>query len=330
MALQLIPPGKRGNKTFIARGRINGHLYEYSLQTEDRAAARRRMREFEDKIKADGPLAAGTVTFADAATRYRDFRQPREVDVARIEALVGVLGRRRLRDLNVSDIHEAATRLKPGTSGATKNREVVRVAAAIWHYAAKAGLCSHVAVTLFPEETPRTQALDQEDAGTLIAATDPGTPRRLLLLWLFHQGMRISHTLAVPWDKIDLDRGTVEHREQKGRRPHDYVFPLHAEVIEELRRVPAEERAGPVFPWRNRSSVYDWLKPLSERLGIPFTPHMARHSRGTWLNDAGAGLRTIMEALGHASERSSLRYQHGNVEIVRAAGSGISLRKERA
>jgi hypothetical protein len=50
-----------------------------------------------------------------------------------------------------------------------------------------------------------------------------------------------------------------------------------------------------------------------------FTAHMARHSLGTWLNEDGAGLRTIMEALGHADVHSSIRYQSADVEIVRAA-----------
>ena len=44
---------------------------------------------------------------------------------------------------------------------------------------------------------------------------------------------------------------------------------------------------------------------------------------GTWLNDAGAGLRTIMAALRHSDPVSSIRYQTADVEIVRAAASVI-------
>jgi integrase len=43
------------------------------------------------------------------------------------------------------------------------------------------------------------------------------------------------------------------------------------------------------------------------------------HSLGTWLNDGGAGGRTIMAALGHADPKSSARYQSPNVDTIRDA-----------
>lgn len=60
-----------------------------------------------------------------------------------------------------------------------------------------------------------------------------------------------------------------------------------------------------------------------QSLGLAFTPHMARHSLGTWLNAQGAGLKTIMAALGHADPKSSMRYQTADVEIVRQAGAKV-------
>lgn len=331
MALQLIPPGKRGNASYLARGRVNGQLYEKSLRTTDRRLAQRALRAVEAEIAQAG-TTRGNETFALAAERYKAFKAPRAVEEARIDAITRAIGQRRLRDLTVAELHDLANRLKPGTAGATRNREVLRTAAAIWHYAADAGMCDYTKVKLFPEDKPRTMALSREAASDLIAATEEGGYPRLLLLWLFHVGMRVSHAICVQWEQIDLAKGTVSHREIKGRHQHDYVFPLHQEVLEELAKhySPGQERRGPVFPWRTKSGVYRWLKPLVERVGVTFTPHMARHSKGTWMNDEGAGTRTIMEALGHASEKSSIRYQHGNVEIVRAAGAGISLKKERA
>jgi len=46
---------------------------------------------------------------------------------------------------------------------------------------------------------------------------------------------------------------------------------------------------------------------------------MARHSVGTWLYQNGATGKVIMEALGHLDVKSSLRYQTGDIETVRAA-----------
>ena len=334
MALSLVEPGKRGNKVYVARGRVNGRLYEISLKTTNRREAEKALRGWQADLDASGPKGVGLATFADAAARYRAFRKApaRLEDETDIDALVSEIGRRRLRDITVADLHELADRLKPGAAGATKNRHVLRPAASILHHAADTGLCDWLKIKEFPENKPVTHALAREEAARLIEAAGQhpldGAIRRLLLLWLFHQGMRITHTLNVTWDKIDMARGTVAHRELKGRRPHDYVFPLHQEVLDELHKIPPAERRGRVFPWRGRTGVSWWLSRLSAEIGVPFTPHMARHSRGTWLNEEGAGLRTIMEALGHASEKSSLRYQHGNVEVVRAVGSKISLKGE--
>jgi integrase len=91
-----------------------------------------------------------------------------------------------------------------------------------------------------------------------------------------------------------------------------------------LAEIPEAERAGRLFPWRTRSGVYRWLRPLARGLCVTFTPHMGRHSVGTWLNAERAGLRTIMEALHHRDPASSIRYQSADVEIVRAATSGFA------
>jgi integrase len=60
---------------------------------------------------------------------------------------------------------------------------------------------------------------------------------------------------------------------------------------------------------------------LAQQAGVYFTPHMGRHSVGTWLNEAGAGLKTIMQKLGHSDPKLSLRYQDADVEVVRAASA---------
>lgn len=81
------------------------------------------------------------------------------------------------------------------------------------------------------------------------------------------------------------------------------------------------DKTGAVFPWRTRSGVYKWLRPLCKRLGVKFTPHMARHYLGKELNRAGTGLKTIMGALDHSSATSPLRYQDADIEIVREANT---------
>jgi len=85
-----------------------------------------------------------------------------------------------------------------------------------------------------------------------------------------------------------------------------------------LARLPrtAQER---IWSVRDRWTAYDLLAAARKRSGVDFTPHMARHSVGSWLNDAGAGLKTIMATLGHADPKSSMRYQDADVETIRRA-----------
>ena len=154
-----------------------------------------------------------------------------------------------------------------------------------------------------------------------------------MLVWLFRMGTRISDTLQVRWDAIDLQRQTVRLR--IGKADNWTELPLHPELVELLAAIPHAERAdnpgGRLFPWTQKSGVYRWLRPLVREMGVAFTPHMARHSLGTWLNEGGAGLRTIMGALHHRDPQSSIRYQMADVEIIRAATAQLpALPKARA
>jgi integrase len=204
----------------------------------------------------------------------------------------------------------------------------MRLAAGVLHYAAENGMCAWLRVKLFKEARPKTRAVSRDIAGELVAAAPEGR-HRLLLVWLFRMGTRITDTLRVNWDGIDLQRQTVGLR--IGKDDNWTELPLHPELIELLAAIPEAERDGRLWPnWTQKTAVYRWLRPLAAELEISFTPHMARHSLGTWLNESGAGLKTIMGALHHRDPKSSLRYQMADVEIIRAATARLpALRKVR-
>ncbi len=82
---------------------------------------------------------------------------------------------------------------------------------------------------------------------------------------------------------------------------------------------------GPIFPWRTRWGVEKWLRILCQKLEISFTPHMARHTVGKRLSEAGVSLRIIMDKLGHKDSKSSLRYQRGDLETIREASKALKL-----
>lgn len=323
MPLRLIPPGTRkANPYYLVRGTAGGRSIEVSAKTRDKAAARQFAKDLERELGQSRVPGPGTaVTFAAAADLYLAWRNPDKPDRQRIERLKIALGARLVAEIRQVDLVAAADLLQPDKSAATRNREVLRMAAAILHYAAENGYCDWLRVKLFKEPAPATRAVSMDVAAALIAAA-PAGPRQLLLLWLFRQGTRISQTLSVRWADIDLPAQTFRLYDKKAQAWQ--VFPLHPEVFEELAAIAAEERTGRLWPWTQKTGVYRWLRPLArDRLGVHFTAHMARHSLGTWLNELGAGLRTIMAALGHKDAKSSIRYQAADIEIVRAAGAKL-------
>ena len=84
---------------------------------------------------------------------------------------------------------------------------------------------------------------------------------------------------------------------------------MHEATFEALASTPLPRRDR-VFPWTDRQLVYKWLRPLCQRLGVAFTPHMARHNFGGLLREAGATNRDLVDLGTWTSEKSTARYQH--------------------
>jgi integrase len=325
MPLKLVPPGTRkGNPFWLVRGEVGGRSIEISTKARDKAAAKKFAVELERELLTRRvPGLREAVTFSAAADLYIAFRAPTKADVGRIERLKLAIGSKIVADIRQADLVAAADFLQPDRAPSTRNREVIRMAATVLHYAAENGYCEWRRIKLFKESQSQTRAVTMDVAAELIDAAPQG-PRRLLLLWLFRHGTRITQTLSVTWDDIDLPQQTFRLYDKKAQCWQ--VFPLHPEVFEQLAAIPDAERGargGRLWPWTQKTGVYRWLRPLTRELGVAFTPHMGRHSLGTWLNQSGAGLKTIMAALGHQDAKSSIRYQAADVEMVRAAAVKI-------
>jgi integrase len=320
MPLKLIPPGTRkGNRFYLVRGQIAGQRVEVSTATTDKAAAQRFALALELRLREDRvPEPGEELTFARAADLYAAWKSPGKPDQRRVRRLQAAIGSKPVGSIHHADLVKAANDLYANRSAATKNREALRPAAAILHYAASQGYCGWLRVALFKEPRPKTRATTQQVARVLISGLDG--KKRLLLLWLFRQGPRISDALKITGEQIDLERRTVTWHIGKQDRP-DVVDPLHEEVWELLVNDPPVP--GPLFPWRTKSGVYKWLRPYCKVLGIHFTPHMARHSLGKWLNEDGASLRQIMDTLHHDDVKSSARYQSTDIEVIRQTGKRL-------
>jgi hypothetical protein len=333
MSVKLYPPGTRkGNTQWLAIIRVGGRPHERALGTASKREAQQVAALIEAQMVAEAaagqqPKRGDVVTFAAAARLYAAYRGldldnpgvhrgPHRTEVKAINRLVERLGKQPVGEIGHPELVAAANALLPAAAPATRNRWVIKPGAAIVHYAAEQRFCGWERIKKFKEPRPKTRAVAFDAAAALVNAAPPG-PRRLLLLWLFRHGTRITDTLQLRWgDNIDLERQRVTMWIGKPDKPS--VKLLHPEIVEMLGAIPEGERTGPLFPWRTKSGVYRWLRPLAKRAGVKFTPHMGRHSVGTWLNEAGASLRTIMDALDHSDAASSIRYQAADIDVVAA------------
>lgn len=318
MPLHLIPPGQRkGNKFWLARGRIAGELHEINTYATDEKAARRHAKEVEERIKREAARPRG-ISFEEAAQRYIAFRDPSREDRRRLENVIALIGQRNIREIKGADIHALASDVGSRVAPQTRNRQIMRPIISVLHYANKAGLgCDWIKVEMFKEPPPKPRALDADTAVEVIEAADP--EMRRLLVFLFAQGTRIRKTLELDWTQIDLKRHTFTLFNAKGDR-HE-TFALADAAIAVL----GPKGEGRVFPFTNYSAFYRRLQKLEEKTGIYFTAHMARHTLGTLMAINGENTRAIMSALGHTTPMMSLRYQKADVEMTRGAINRVKL-----
>jgi integrase len=321
MPLHLVAPGQRvkrgyANRFYLIRGEIAGRDVEISTKTRDKVAAEKLKDQLAARLwESRIPGAGEDVTFARAGELLAIARGYGKDDRKRLARVTGVLGKKICSQIQQADIDGAADRLYPNATNETRNRQVYTPAAAVLHYAAENKWRPDGVFKRPKLKAYETRAAAEGVAAALIEAT--AGRAQLLILWWFKHGTRISDTLRVEWKRIDLSQRSYDLYISKNRSWK--TFPLDDEVWEILANIPAEERQGKLFPWRHRQEVYDWLIPLRELLGLTFTPHMARHRLGKDLNASGAGLKTIMGALGQRDPRSAARYAAEDLEIVRAA-----------
>lgn len=251
-------------------------------------------------------------TFAEAAERYMAYRQLSAFDessLARVKA--DALGRRKLDDICRDDIASAARRLYPTGKASTRNRRVYVPVAAVLHYASDNRWCGYVRVEKEREAAPVPRAVSPEVAKAFMATAEGDLAD--LLLWLFKQGWRITDTLLLTWDRVDLRRGLVTYHIKK---TDEWVTaPLQKDVRAMLER--RGRGVGRVFPYRYRHAVYRALDPLCKQLGVHLTPHQGRHTFATTLRNLGEEIDAIAQAGAWKDPQSVLRYGRVNVEQVR-------------
>lgn len=319
---KLIPPGERGRKSWYWRGTIHGKRHEHSLETTNRRVARERAPGLVAALEGGQLDATGPVTFRAAAVAYDAFRTPKTQDRVNIDRLVDHFGDTIANDIRRHNLVEAAKVLLPGRSHATWNRSVVTPAATILHYAADQGWCEYRRFRGFPvalrsNRKPATDGTMQALLANITPKpTHPGdkarqraevlaAQKRLLLATLYEVGPRITDTLRLGDDNLDLPAGLLTFDASKNNE--EGRVSISPDLVAMMASTP-RCAGGRLFPWSTRWSVYNWLRPLVRKLGLTYTPHMSRHAMASDLFAAGVESSRIRERGLWRDDRSPRRY----------------------
>jgi len=168
--------------------------------------------------------------------------------------------------------------------------------------------------------------LDRDELSALVVAAQADSPRsRALVLLLGLNGLRISEVLSANVGDLDAERGhRVLRVTRKGGK--QATIPLAPRTAEAVDVYVGDRTAGPLFVtatgkrWQ-RSEAWRTLRRLA-RDAVPakagsIHPHDLRHAFVTLSLDAGASLRDVQDAAGHADPRTTRRYDRARHNLDR-------------
>lgn len=188
--------------------------------------------------------------------------------------------------------------------------------------------------------TPRRPArlpavLSQRQAAAVVTVTGGAAPLVLrdsaMLEILYATGVRVSELCGLDLDDVDVVRCVAR---VLGKGAKERIVPMGVPAADALRAwrdrgraALATEGSGPALFLGARGRRID---PRSVRRlvqtrvaavpGAPaMGPHGLRHSAATHLLEGGADLRSVQEALGHATLTTTQIYTHVTAERLRAA-----------
>lgn len=183
-----------------------------------------------------------------------------------------------------------------------------------------------------PARAPRPPAAEAE----LVAARALGDITRFML----GTGCRIGEAMAVSWDEVDLEAGTVAIRWHLVRVRGEGIVRVQgakSDAGDRVLRLPTwcrdmlgnrriDPRSGyPVFPdmfggWRDPNLVLRWMRWSRDAAGYGWVQsHVFRQTVISMLDEAGLSTREVADQAGHAQLAQTQQYMARKIASERAA-----------
>jgi len=184
-------------------------------------------------------------------------------------------------------------------------------------------------------EHEREMKLDEESEKQLLAgAAKCGWKTKSLLLFedivklMRDTGMRNARELyQMRIENLDWRNRNIfvpESKTKEGRR----TVPMSDRVLEILHRRCGTKKEGWVFPARRKNAKLPYLCSIAkhfaearDKAGLPkaLVLYCGRHDFGTVITARTGNLKAVMKVMGHRDVKTAMKYQHPEVDVVRAA-----------
>lgn len=309
MPLKLIPPRKGKTPYWSIRGTYLGRYVDRSARTGKRAIAAKLLTKLEGEIERGELAEKGEATFASAAASFMNAGGERRF----MTPLLKHFGNPPLREIDQAAIDDAAAKLYPTGSPATRNRQV---------YAPISCVLKHAGVT-FQIRRPKGSAgnkgtawLWPEQAFRLLEqASNLDAEFGLLCATLLYTGERLSEGLSLEVDRVRLSEGYAYLPDSKNGEPRAILLPTY--LIAALANHPrGMNRPGEaVFRFTKSGHIYSLLRAAAAKADVELPPrvafHIFCHSYATWMRRYG-GLDTKgLASTGRWKDPKSVdRYTH--------------------
>jgi site-specific recombinase XerD len=262
------------------------------------------------------------VTLEDTTkTYYRDgWRLLQSTTVARM----------RLDQIATDDVEELKL---PGSSSNVNC--ALRTLRRILHKAEEWKLIRRAPKLKLAKEYERELRLDDESERKLLAAAaESGWSDRSFRLFediirlVRDTGMRNGRELyRMRIENLDWARRNIfvpDSKTPEGRR----TIPMSDRVFQILRKRCGPRTSGWVFPSRRKNAKSPYLGSIAHhfrearrKAGFPekLVLYCGRHDFGTVIASRTGNLKAVMKVMGHKDVKTAMKYQHPEIDVVRAA-----------
>jgi len=256
-------------------------------------------------------------SFSKAVERLWDERWSKtkrggELEKARLELAVSIIGDKPLADITVEDIEKLKKHLrKLKKSETTISRYLAHLRCLFRSAWLKWGVLDKMPYIEIPKpKAYRTEVLTEEEEDRLIQYLRDNGKDLLADLYvvLLDTGMRFGEATAITPKEVDFTLRVIDLHPEIVKTGRPRSVPMTTRVYKTLK---SRARWGRIFP-TNRWTAVRTLKAAAKACGIneKVVVHSLRHTCASRMVRKGVDLHTVAKILGHSSISVTQRYAH--------------------